>query len=50
MKIVLNDQAIQQIESLLNDLPIKCTATAQAILNVLSDNIEKEAEPKQTKK
>lgn len=49
MKIVLNTQEVEQIEILLNELPIKCTGTAQAILKVLADNVEKE-EPKETKK
>lgn len=42
MKVILNEQAIAEVERLCNELPIRCLQTAEAIIKVLQNNIEKE--------
>lgn len=53
MKIELNQEQVNQLNSLLNDFPIRETARVQAISKLLAENtaedIEKKPEPKETK-
>lgn len=46
MKILLNELQVNQIMELLNEFPIKSTATVQKIVAVLNEGVQKDEEPK----